>query len=69
MDLSHVEDEREAEIYVAVQRQELRRCYTCGSTKHLRLTCLLRKQQLNPVGRNPIPNLKSGMAHGNVDTQ
>ena len=69
MDLSNAEDEGEAELHVAEQRQEVRRCYTCGSTKHLRPTCPLHKQQRNHVVRNPSPNQKPGMARGNVDTQ
>ncbi|CAI5714203.1 unnamed protein product [Hyaloperonospora brassicae] len=65
MDLSYAEDEGEAELHVAEQRQEVRRCYTCGSTKHLRFTCPLRKQQRNPMGRNQKP----GITRENVDTQ
>ena len=44
MDLINAEDEGEAELHVAEQRKEVRRCYTCGSTTHLRPTCPLRKQ-------------------------
>ena len=69
MDLSKSEDEGEAELHVAEQRQEVRRCYICGSTKHLRPTCLLRNQRPTCVGRNPSLNQKSGMARGNVETQ
>ena len=69
MNLSHAEDKGEAELHVAEQRQGVKRCYMCGSTEHLRPTCPLRKQQCNPVGRNPILNRKPGMARGNVDTQ
>ena len=69
MDLRNAEDEGEAELHVAEQRQEVRRCYTFGSTKNLHPNFPLRKQQRNPVGRNPSPNQKPGMARGNVDTQ
>lgn len=69
MDLSHAADEGEAELHVAEQRQDVRRCYMCGSTKHLRPTCPLRKQQPTPMSRNPSLNQKPGMARGNVDTQ
>ena len=69
MDISHAEDEGEAELHVAEQRREVRRCYMCGSTKHLRPTFPLRKQRPNPMGRNPSLNQKPGMARGNVDTQ
>ena len=37
MDLSYAEDEGEVELQAAEQQRVLRRCYTCGSTKHLRL--------------------------------
>ena len=69
MDLSHDEDEGEAELHGAEQRQEVRRCYMCGSTKHLRPTWPLRKQRPTPMGRKPGLNQKPGMARGNVDTQ
>ena len=69
MDLSHAEDEGEAELHVAEQRQDVRRFYTCGSTKHLRPNCPLRKQQPTPMSRNPSLNQKPGMARGNVGTQ
>ena len=64
MDLSNAEDEGEAELNVAEQRQEVRRCYLCESTKLLRPTCTLRKQRPTPMGRNPSFNQKPGMARG-----
>ena len=67
MDLSNAEDEGESEPYVVEQQQEVRRFYTCESTKTLRPTCPLRKKRQNPMSRNPSPNHKSGMARGNVD--
>ena len=67
--LSNAEDEDEADLQVAEQRQEVRPCYTCGSTKHLRPTCPLLKQRQSPMGRNPSPNQKPGMVRVNVDTQ
>ena len=69
MDLSHAEDEDEAELHVSEQRQEVRRCYVCGSTKHLRPTCPLRKQRPNPMGQNPSLNQKPGMAREYVEIQ
>ena len=69
MDLSHAEDDGEAELHVAEQRQEVRRCYMCGSTKHLRPTYPLRRQRPTHMSRNPSLNQKPGMARGNVDTQ
>ena len=68
MDLSNAEDEGEAERHVVEQRQKVRPCYTCESTKHLHPTCPLRKQRPPPMGRNHSPNQKPGMARGNVDT-
>ena len=69
MDLSNAEDEGEADLNVAEQRQEVRRCCTCGSTKHLRPTCPLRKKRPTPMGRYPSLNQKPGMVRGNVDPQ
>ena len=40
----------------------------CGSAKHLRYNCPLRKQRPTPMGRNPVLNLKPGMARGKFDT-
>ena len=69
MEICNAEDEGEAELYVVEKQQELRRCYTCESTKHLRPTFPLRKQRPTPMGRNHVPNQKPGMERGNVDTQ
>ena len=69
MGISHADNEGEAELHVAEQRQEVRRCYMCGSTKHLRPTCPLRKQRPTPMGQNPVLNQKPCMARVNVDTQ
>ena len=56
MDLRYAEDEGEAERHVAEQQQDVRRCYMCGSTKHFRPTCRLRKQRATLMGRTPAPN-------------
>ena len=69
MDLSTAEDEDEAELHVADQRQEVVRWHKCGSTKNFRPTCPSRKQRPIPMGLNSSPNQKPGMARGNVDTQ
>ncbi|KAG3027367.1 hypothetical protein PC120_g5494 [Phytophthora cactorum] len=45
MDLSYAEDE-EAELLPAEQRTSIRRCFTCGSTRHLRAT--VRNQRKAP---------------------
>ena len=69
MDLSYAEDEGEVELQAAEQQQRVvRRCYTCGSTKHLRPGCPLRKQR-QTTSQHPTPSQKSGMARGNADTQ
>ena len=41
--LSYAEDE--AELHAAETKRDIRRCYMCGSNKHLRSNCPLRKQQ------------------------
>ena len=69
MDLSYAENEDEAELQAVDQQRVMRRCYTCGSTKHLRPKCPLRKQLPATVGQPSAPNQKPGMARGNADTQ
>ena len=44
MDLSYAEGE-EAELQAVEQQRNIRRCYMCGSTRHLRPSCPLRKQR------------------------
>ena len=47
MDLSH--DREEDKLQDAEKQRNIRRCYMCGSNKHLRLNCPLQKQrQLRP---------------------
>ncbi|KAG4050362.1 hypothetical protein PC123_g14397 [Phytophthora cactorum] len=43
MDLSYAEGE-EAELLAAELRASIRRCFTCGSTHHLRASCPVRNQ-------------------------
>ena len=66
MDLSLAE---EAELQAVEQRGNIRRCFTCGSVRHLRNTCPLRRARQAPTSRNPAVNQKSGTARENVDTQ
>ena len=68
MDLSYADDEDEFELQAAEQQRVVRRCYTCGSTKHLRPDCPLRRQH-QATSQHSTPSQKSGMARGNVDTQ
>ena len=68
MDLSHADDE-EAELQAVEQQLTIRRCYTYGSTKHLRPNYPLRKPRKNRPSRNTTPNQKSGTARENVDSQ
>ena len=56
MDLSNAEDEGEAELHVAERRQESRRRYMRGITKHLRPTCPLLQQRPTHMDRNPSLN-------------
>ncbi|KAG3195954.1 hypothetical protein PC128_g8055 [Phytophthora cactorum] len=61
MDLSSAEDE-EAELLAAEQRTSIRRCFTCGSTRHLRASCQVRNQRKAP------PSQASGSSRGNGDS-
>uniref|UniRef100_A0AAV1U562 CCHC-type domain-containing protein n=1 Tax=Peronospora matthiolae TaxID=2874970 RepID=A0AAV1U562_9STRA len=68
MDLSYAEDEGEAELQAVEQQHVVRRCFTCGITKHLLPGCPLRKQR-QATSQHSTPSRKSGMARGNADTQ
>uniref|UniRef100_A0AAV1U6N6 CCHC-type domain-containing protein n=1 Tax=Peronospora matthiolae TaxID=2874970 RepID=A0AAV1U6N6_9STRA len=68
MDLSYAEGGGEAELQAAEQQHVVRRCFACGSTKHLRPGCPLRKQR-QATSQHSTPSQKSGMARGNADTQ
>ena len=69
MDLSNAEGEGEAELQVAQQYRDISRCYSCGSTSHLRPRCPLRKQRKSHVGRVPATNQKPGMARETFKSQ
>ncbi|KAG4038654.1 hypothetical protein PC123_g25783 [Phytophthora cactorum] len=58
MDLSYAEGE-EAELLTEEQRASIRRCFTCGSTRHLRASCPVRNQRKAP------PSQASGSLRGN----
>ncbi|KAG2963011.1 hypothetical protein PC120_g27591 [Phytophthora cactorum] len=62
MDLSYATDE-EAELLAAEQRTSIRRCYTCVSTRHIRVSCPVRNQRKAP------PSQASGSSRGNGDSQ
>ena len=68
MDLSYAECE-EAELQAAEQQRNFRRCYMCGSTRHLRPSCPLRKQHQSRPSRNSASSGKKGVAGGNVNSQ
>ena len=51
MDLSQAEEE--AELQAAKQQRNIRRCYTCGSTRHLHLSYQLRKQLQHHQSHTP----------------
>ena len=67
MDLSHAE-KVEAELQ-AMEQQGIRRCYMCGSTKHLRPACPLRKQRHAPTSQNHASSHTSGKVRENGDSQ
>ena len=66
MDLSLAE---EAELQAVEQQRNIRRCFMCGSTRHLRSSCPLRKQPQHRPSRNPSPSQKPGTAGENVNSQ
>uniref|UniRef100_A0AAV1TZI5 CCHC-type domain-containing protein n=1 Tax=Peronospora matthiolae TaxID=2874970 RepID=A0AAV1TZI5_9STRA len=68
MDLSHAEEEERALLAVEQQRK-IRRCYMCGSTKHLRPQCPLRKPLQSRPSRNPPSNPKVGTERENGNSQ
>ena len=68
MDLSLVEA-GEATLQAADQHTAIRRCYMCGSTKHLRPACPLRNARKARKSYNPDLYQKSGKPRENVDTQ
>ncbi|KAE9054648.1 hypothetical protein PF006_g33204 [Phytophthora fragariae] len=68
MDLSHAEDE-EAELREAEARRGIRRCFTCGSTDHLRSGGPQRKQRPAQSSGNTASNRPSGSSRGNGDSQ
>ena len=60
MDLSYAEDE--AELHAAEQQRNIRRCYMCGNTKHLRFKCPLQKQHQPRLNQSPVPDRNTGNA-------
>ena len=68
MDLSHVAEGEEAELQ-AVEQHGIRRCYSCGSTKHLRPNCPLRKPRQAHTSRPHASDQKSGKARENAESQ
>ncbi|KAG2770601.1 hypothetical protein PC129_g24794 [Phytophthora cactorum] len=62
MDLSYAEGEG-ADHLAAEQRTSIRRCFTCGSTRHLRASCPVRNQLKAP------PSQASGSSRGNGYSQ
>ena len=68
MDLSHADD-KESELQAVEQQRNIRRCYTCGSTRHLCPNCPLREPRQNRQSRDTAPNQKPGTVRENVDSQ
>lgn len=67
MELCHAEG-NEADLQAVEQQRNIRRCYMCGSTRHLRPSCPLRKRANRP-SRNSAPNQRAGTAGENVESQ
>ena len=59
----------EAELQAVEQRQVVRRCYTCGSTRYLRPACPLRKTRQTRPNFLPASNQQAGTVRENVDFQ
>uniref|UniRef100_A0AAV1UG81 CCHC-type domain-containing protein n=1 Tax=Peronospora matthiolae TaxID=2874970 RepID=A0AAV1UG81_9STRA len=49
---------KKPELRIAEQQRNIRRCYTCGSIKHLRPQCSLRKPRQSRRIRNMSSNPK-----------
>uniref|UniRef100_M4B1F8 Uncharacterized protein n=1 Tax=Hyaloperonospora arabidopsidis (strain Emoy2) TaxID=559515 RepID=M4B1F8_HYAAE len=60
MDLSLAETDEEAEIRAIEQHRNIRRCFTCGSSKQLRANCPLLRASQATSGRTPAANQKYG---------
>uniref|UniRef100_A0AAV1VLW7 CCHC-type domain-containing protein n=1 Tax=Peronospora matthiolae TaxID=2874970 RepID=A0AAV1VLW7_9STRA len=68
MDLSHAKEE-ERDLLAFKQQRNIRSCYMCGGTKHLRPQCPLRKPRQSRPSRNPPPNPKVGTERENGNFQ
>ncbi|GMF63559.1 unnamed protein product [Phytophthora fragariaefolia] len=68
MDLSYAEDE-EAELLAAEQRRDIRRCFVCGDTRHLRAGCPVRNRRQAPSSKSPASGQNSGSFRGNEKSQ
>ena len=68
MDLSFAEEREEAELRAVEQRRNIRRCFNCGSAKHLRPRCPLLKAR-QATSHNPVDSQKSGTTRENVNSQ
>ena len=68
MELSHA-DSNEAELQAIEQRQFIRRCFACGSTRHLRPACPLRKARQPRPSRLPTANQQVGSVRENAESQ
>ena len=67
MDPSHADIE-ESKLSAVEQLRDIRRCYSCGSAKHLRPNLPLRIPRQNQPIRNTAPNQKSGTLREIVDS-
>ena len=68
MDLCHAGND-EVKIQAVEQQRNIRRCHTCGSTRHRRPNRLLRKPRQSRSSRNDAQTKKTGTVRENVDSQ
>uniref|UniRef100_A0AAV1T4I6 Uncharacterized protein n=1 Tax=Peronospora matthiolae TaxID=2874970 RepID=A0AAV1T4I6_9STRA len=68
MDFSHAEQE-ERDLLAVEQQRNIRKCYMCGSTNHLRPKSPLRKPRQSRPSRNPPPNPKVSAERENGNSQ
>ena len=69
MELSPADTDEEAELRAVKQHRNIRRCFTCGSTKHLRPNCPLRRARQSTSSQTSAANQKYGTVRENVDSQ
>ena len=69
MNLNLAETDEEAELRAVEQHRNIRRCFTCGRTKHLRPNSPSSRARMATSDRTPAANQKSVTVRENVDSQ